>query len=49
MTKAKTRILTAGLTVIALIAALFVIPRVWTRAGAEDVWDGTSTAEFAGS
>ena len=47
MTRTRTRILAAGLSLIVLLAALFVVP---PAAGAEeaDVWDGTVAAGFAG-
>lgn len=49
MAKTKTRLLTVGLAVIVLIAALLVIHSVGKTAGAEGVWDGASKTEFAGS
>ena len=47
MTRTRTRIFAAGLSLIVLLAALFVVP---PAAGAEDadVWDGTVAAKFAG-
>ncbi len=47
MTAKKTQLLTAGLAIIALIAALFVInPRFGTSAAA--MWDGTAAESFEG-
>ena len=45
MTAKKTQLLTAGLAILALIAALFVInPRFGTSAAA--MWDGTAAEGF---
>ena len=49
MTKTKLRSIAAGFAVIVLLAALLVVTSVGKTAGAEDAWDGVSTAEFEGS
>lgn len=47
MTRTRTRIFAAGLSLIVLLAALFVVPpAAWAEDA--DVWDGTVAAKFAG-
>lgn len=47
MTRTRTRICATGLSLIVLLAALFIVPPA-AKAADADVWDGTATAKFAG-